>query len=78
MAIVSLNGYKKNKNLTFKRSFLVFDTETILKIEFSKNNSILSDHFLFTLNLKNTNKKNIYITNEEYQKFCKINNFYEN
>lgn len=71
MAIVSLNGYKKNKNLTFQRSFLVFDTETILKIEFSKNNSILSDHFLFTLNLKNTNKKNIYITNEEYQKFCK-------
>jgi len=75
MSIIVVNGYKKNKDLTFQRSFLVIDNKSILNFEFSKNNSFLSDHFLLTFNLKNSNKKNIYITTQEYQNFCKNNSF---
>ena len=75
MSIIVVNGYKKNKDLTFQRSFLVIDNKSILNFEFSKNNSFLSDYFLLTFNLKNSNKKNIYITTQEYQNFCKNNSF---
>lgn len=73
MSTIVLNGYKKNKDLTFQRSFLVIDNKSILNFEFSKNNSFLSDYFLLTFNLNNSNKKNIYITTEEYQNFFKNN-----
>ena len=75
MDTVTLHGYRKNEDLTLQSHFESITLEELRKggFELNKKDSILNDHFLFSLSTKSEsgNMRNIriYITGGEYEKF---------